>query len=215
MAKVKKRKRTKASRPCHSLEIAAKSIGFRAVAGVDEAGRGPLAGPVVAAAVVLPVEAKHLDINDSKKISPKKREKLYSEIIEMAVSWKIVSLGVPAIDSLNIYRAALHAMKEAVTGLEIPADFVYVDGPKTLDIDIPQAAVKSGDAVCFSIAAASILAKVSRDRCMLEYEEIYPGYGFCSHKGYGTKAHLEALEALGPCPIHRRSFGPVKRIRGE
>ncbi len=210
-----KTKKTRGSRPGHSLEIAAKTIGLNNVAGVDEAGRGPLAGPVVAAAVILPVEAKILDINDSKKVAPEKRELLYDEIINAAVSYNIYSVGVVAVDKLNIFWAAMYAMKKAVLGLKTPPDIVYVDGPKTLDIDIPQVAVKKGDALCFSIAAASILAKVSRDRRMIEYEEIYPGYGFAAHKGYGTKVHLEALDLLGPCPIHRRSFGPVKKVMEE
>ena len=195
-----------------SYELAALSCGFERVAGVDEAGRGPLAGPVVAAAVVLSPECGGLDINDSKKLTPKRRERLYGEIVARAAATKIVSVGVVDVDRMNIYRAAMYAMREAVMGLEPPPGFVYVDGNRRIGVDVAQMALKKGDACCCSIAAASILAKVSRDRQMIEYEELYPGYGFARHKGYGTREHVEALRRLGPSPIHRRSFAPVKEL---
>jgi ribonuclease HII len=198
-----------------SFEFAARSIGFYNVAGVDEAGRGPLAGPVVAAAVILPTQCPLLKINDSKKLSPKQREKLYGQILELAVATKIVSVGVVAVDNMNIYRASLLAMKQAAEGLAVKPDFIYIDGPARIDVAFPQHALVDGDARCFSVAAASILAKVSRDRQMVEYDDIFPGYGFAKHKGYGTSEHMEALRRLGPCPIHRRSFGPVKELMGN
>jgi len=179
---------------------------------VDEAGRGPLAGPVVAAAVILPSDCCRLKINDSKKLTPKQRERLYDKIMGMAVAARIASVGVVAIDNMNIYRASLLAMKQAVESLDTVPDFVYIDGPAGIDVAIAQLPLVDGDARCFSVAAASILAKVTRDRCMVEYDELYPGYGFASHKGYGTREHFEALRRLGPCPIHRRSFGPVKEL---
>jgi ribonuclease HII len=204
---VKKRKRLD-----QSYEFAAMSVGFSRVAGVDEAGRGPLAGPVVVAAVVLGPGCSKIGINDSKKITPKKREILYDLIIEHARAYKIVSVGVVTIDRLNILRATLLGMKTAV--LEIPggADFVYIDGPHGIDMRIPQVPLIDGDARCCSVAAASILAKVARDRQMVEYDDLHPGYGFARHKGYGTKEHLEALRSLGPSPIHRRSFAPVAEL---
>jgi len=195
-----------------SFEFAALTAGFSRVAGVDEAGRGPLAGPVVAAAVILPSDCCRLKINDSKKLTPKQRERLYDKIMGMAVAARIASVGVVAIDNMNIYRASLLAMKQAVESLDTVPDFVYIDGPAGIDVAIAQLPLVDGDARCFSVAAASILAKVTRDRCMVEYDELYPGYGFASHKGYGTREHFEALRRLGPCPIHRRSFGPVKEL---
>jgi ribonuclease HII len=198
--------------PCQSFEFAARSMGFFNVAGTDEAGRGPLAGPVVAAAVILPTDCAKMKLNDSKKLTPKQRERLYDQILECAVAAKVASLGVVAVDRLNIYRASLLAMKQAVEGLSVRPDFVYIDGPAGIQVDIPQHPLVDGDARCFSVAAASILAKVSRDRQMAEFDELYPGYGFAKHKGYGTRDHFEALWRLGPSPIHRRSFAPVKEL---
>jgi ribonuclease HII len=203
--------RKKRSLP-QSFELAAITIGFKRVAGVDEAGRGPLAGPVVAAAVILGRNCALLGIDDSKKLTAKRRETLYDRILECSVASKIARVDPPAIDRLNIYRASLLAMKMAAEGLGAPPDFIYVDGPKEIDVSIPQLALVDGDARCCSVAAASIIAKVSRDRLMREYDEIYPGYGFSRHKGYGTAEHLSALRKLGPSPIHRRSFGPVREL---
>lgn len=197
---------------CQSFEFAARSIGFSNVAGIDEAGRGPLAGPVVAAAVILPTECTSMVINDSKKMTAKQRDRLYDQILECAVAAKIESVGVVLVDRLNIYRATLLAMKQAVEGLAVRPDFIYIDGPAGIEVDIPQRPLVDGDALCFSVAAASVLAKVSRDRQMVEFDELYPGYGFSKHKGYGTRDHLEALRQLGPSPIHRRSFAPVKEL---
>ncbi|HOC93795.1 MAG TPA: ribonuclease HII [bacterium] len=193
-----------------SFEIAAISCGFSRVAGADEAGRGPLAGPVVAAAVVISDGCVGAGIRDSKKIAPKRRERIYETIIESSAARSIITIGAPEIDRINIYRAALYAMKLAVEGLSPAADFAYIDGNARIDIDIAQHALVGGDSLCCSVAAASILAKVTRDRMMVEYDEIYPGYGFARNKGYGTSEHMEALRRLGPCPIHRRSFAPVK-----
>lgn len=201
----------KKSRLGQSLELAAMSVGFKHIAGVDEAGRGPLAGPVVAAAVILDKKAVYLGVDDSKKLSAKKRESLYGKIIENCVSYNIYTMGVVGVDSLNIFWASMHAMKLAIEGMSLTPDFVYVDGNKLPDIKIAAQALVGGDRICMSVAAASILAKVCRDRQMVEYDELYPGYGFAKHKGYGTKEHLEALERLGPSPIHRRSFAPVKK----
>ena len=180
--------------------------GYNYVCGVDEAGRGPLAGPVYAAAVILPKGMMIDGVNDSKKLTEKKREQLFEIIKESALSYSIAWASVEEIENLNILNAAMLAMKRAVEGLSVKAEFAYIDGNKTPPIDIPCEAVVKGDANSLSIAAASILAKVSRDRLMLEYAETYPGYGFERHKGYGTKAHTEAILKYGQCPIHRPSF---------
>ncbi|MFC1474820.1 ribonuclease HII [bacterium] len=215
MGKKKKKKKTRGRYVLgHSFEFAAMTAGIEKVAGVDEAGRGPLAGPVVAAAVILSPDSASLELADSKKITPKKRERLYGEIIESALAYSIATVSVVAIDDLNIFRAAMQAMKNAVEKLEEKPGLVFVDGPKAPKMDLPVVTLKGGDNLCRSVAAASILAKVFRDRQMLEYEELYPGYGFSRHKGYGTKEHMEALKKLGASPIHRRSFGPVKRALG-
>lgn len=180
--------------------------GFTSVCGVDEAGRGPLAGPVCAAAVILP-KGKIIDgVNDSKKLSEKKREALFDIIKEEAVAYGVGWASVEEIEEINILNAAMLAMKRAVEELKLKPDFIYVDGNKTPDFDIPCKAVIKGDANSMSIAAASNLAKVSRDRLMLEYAKEYPEYMFEKHKGYGTKLHKEAILKYGPCPIHRMSF---------
>lgn len=180
--------------------------GYNYVCGVDEAGRGPFAGPVCAAAVILPKGEIIEGVNDSKKLTEKKREQLFDVIKEKALSYSIAWASVEEIESINILNAAMLAMKRAVEGLDVKADFAYIDGNKTPPIDIPCEAVVKGDANSMSIAAASILAKVSRDRLMLEYAKQYPEYGFEKHKGYGTKAHTEAILTYGECPIHRPSF---------
>lgn len=180
--------------------------GFVNICGVDEAGRGPLAGPVCAAAVILPKGKIIEGVNDSKKLSEKKREQLFDVIKEQAAAYSIGWASVEEIEEINILNAAMLAMKRAVEGLPITADFAYIDGNKTPDLDIPCEAIVKGDANSMSIAAASILAKVSRDRLMIEYAKQYPDYGFEKHKGYGTKVHNEAILKYGVTPIHRPSF---------
>ncbi len=185
------------------------------IAGVDEAGRGPLAGPVVAAAVVFPPTYQNEEINDSKKLSEKKREKLFEEIKENAIAYGIASVSAKEIDRLNIYEATKIAMKEAVRQLKGQYDLVITDAMK-LDLNKPVIALVKGDAKCLNVAAASILAKVTRDRYLKELDEAYPQYGFAKHKGYGTKEHLEALNKYGPIEgIHRKSFKPVMEIIDE
>ena len=180
--------------------------GFVNICGVDEAGRGPLAGPVCAAAVIL-TKGKIIEgVNDSKKLSEKKREQLFDVIKEQAAAYSIGWASVEEIEEINILNATMLAMKRAVEGLPITADFAYIDGNKTPDLDIPCEAIVKGDANSMSIAAASILAKVSRDRLMIEYAKQYPDYGFEKHKGYGTKVHNEAILKYGVTPIHRPSF---------
>lgn len=176
------------------------------VCGADEAGAGPLAGPVYAAAVVLPPDWLPEGLNDSKKLTEKARERLYDAITEHAASWSVAWVDAEEIDRINILRARMLAMDKAIRGLSPSADFALVDGDKTDGISAPCAAVVKGDARCASIAAASILAKVSRDRYMIELDALYPKYGFARHKGYGTKAHFEALRTYGPCPAHRTTF---------
>ena len=181
--------------------------GRAAIAGVDEVGRGPLAGPVVAAAVILPQDFDVLGIDDSKKLSPKKREELAAVIQEKALAWSIGWVGPEKIDEVNILEATKLAMAQAVNDLSIRPDHVLIDGNFTVRaLDLPQTAIVKGDANSTSIAAASILAKVTRDRYMEEMDAVYPGYAFASNKGYGTKAHYDGLKALGPCPIHRKTF---------
>lgn len=181
-----------------------KEEGVTVIAGVDEAGRGPLAGPVVAAAVVLGTVIE--GVNDSKKLSEKKRELLYDRITREAVAYGIGQVDPRGIDEMNIRNATLAAMKQAVENLGIALDRVLVDGRDVIDVKYPVEAVVHGDATCYSIAAASILAKVTRDREMRKLDAKYPEYGFGQHKGYGTAAHIEVLRRIGPCPIHRASF---------
>lgn len=188
------------------LEEQAAFKGFRAICGVDEAGRGPLAGPVCAGAVILPQGVQIDGLNDSKKLSEKKREALYDIICDKAISWSVALVDEKTIDRINILQATLLAMRQAVEGLRVQADFALIDGNAVPPLLIPCECIISGDARVPSIAAASILAKVTRDRLMLEYAAQYPQYGFSRHKGYGTKAHTEALLAHGACPIHRQSF---------
>ena len=184
--------------------------GLNYVAGVDEVGAGPLAGPVVAAAVVMPPEVMIPYVNDSKKLSLKRREPLEQEIKEKALGYSLGFCSPAEIDELNIYQASREAMRRAVQGLDIELSYLLVDARSIPGIKVNQMAIKGGDAKSHSIAAASILAKVHRDGLMQEYGREYPGYGFENHAGYPTKVHVEALKRLGPTPIHRRTFGPVR-----
>lgn len=186
--------------------------GFTAVCGIDEAGRGPLAGPVCAAAVLLPEGLVIDGLNDSKKLSEKKRELLFSVIQENALAFGIGFADEKEIDEINILQATFLAMRRAFDAMQRRCDYVLVDGNRMPPMPVPGETVVKGDAKSPSIAAASILAKVSRDRVMLEYAKQYPEYQFEKHKGYGTKAHVEALRAFGPSPIHRRTF--LKKILG-
>lgn len=174
--------------------------------GIDEVGRGPLAGPVVAGAVILPKDCEILYLNDSKKLSEKKRELLYDEIMEKAVAVGIGAVGPERIDEINILQATYEAMRLAVSNLKVRPDLLLNDAVTIPGVELPQVPIIKGDAKSISIAAASIIAKVTRDRMMAEYESLYPGYGFASNKGYGAKAHIEAIKKFGPTPIHRRSF---------
>ncbi len=179
--------------------------GARYIGGMDEAGRGPLAGPMVAAAVVMPLDEIIEGVDDSKKLSEKKREMLFDRIIEKAIAYKIVAVDEKEIDRINILQATKKAMTDCVLGLSVKPDIVLVDAVK-LALEVPTKAIIKGDALSYSIGAASILAKVYRDRLMREYDALYPAYGFAKHKGYGTKDHIDALRTVGPCPIHRRTF---------
>lgn len=176
------------------------------ICGIDEAGRGPLAGPVAAGACILPVDHDILYINDSKRLSPKKRDQLFDVIKEEALAWHVALVSPERIDEINILQATYEAMREAIAALRAQPDVVVADAVTIPEIRIPQVGIIKGDAQCASIAAASILAKVTRDRLMEEYDAWYPEYGFAGHKGYGTKAHIEAIQQYGPCPIHRRTF---------
>ena len=180
--------------------------GYNVIAGVDEAGRGPLAGDVYAAAVILPPDICIEGLNDSKKISEKKREKLFDEIKEVALAYAVATASVEEIDEVNIRNATYIAMNRAIEALQIKPDYVIVDGDCIKECNYPHECVVKGDAKSLSIAAASILAKVSRDRKMLEMAEKYPEYGFEKHKGYGTKLHIEALKEFGASEIHRKTF---------
>lgn len=192
--------------PDYSFELAARDMGYRHICGIDEAGRGPLSGPVVAAACVLTPGTEIAGLNDSKKLSPKKRDLLYDLVMEKADDFA-VGLATPAeIDEINILNATMLAMRRAIAALKTPADYALVDGNCTRDYPIPARAIVKGDSLSMSIAAASILAKVTRDRLCLLDDEQYPVYGFAKHKGYGTAEHIAALRAYGPCPIHRRTF---------
>ena len=191
------------------LEQTLRSKGARHIAGVDEAGRGPLAGPVVAAAVVLPEDVHLPGLNDSKVLSPERREVLFDSIRGAALAFAVGEASVAEIDELNILQATLLAMRRALEGLELQPDRVLIDGNQLPKGPYPELAVVDGDATSLSIAAASILAKVTRDHQMIEYDRDYPEYGFARHKGYGSADHVRALREHGPCPIHRRSFGTV------
>ena len=185
--------------------------GLNFVAGVDEAGRGPLAGPVAAAAVIFPKDIDLSGINDSKKLTHKKREALFEEIKKKALSFSIAVIDNKIIDEINILQATFRAMSEAVSGLNIKPDLCLIDGNhKIPGLNFAQEAIIGGDAKSACIAAASILAKVTRDKIMDDYAKLYPQYSFEKHKGYGTKAHLEAIAKHGACPIHRKTFAPLK-----
>lgn len=188
------------------FEKEALAKGYKSVCGVDEAGRGPLAGSVCAAAVILPEGVIIDGVNDSKKLSEKKRESLFDVIREQALSYSIAYATVDEIEEINILNATMLAMRRAIDGLEIKADYAMIDGNKIPPLDIDAECIVKGDAKSMSIACASILAKVSRDRLLYKYAEEYPMYGFDKHKGYGTKVHREAILKYGPCPYHRKSF---------
>lgn len=188
------------------FEKEALAKGYKSVCGVDEAGRGPLAGPVCAASVILPEGVIIDGVNDSKKLSEKKRESLFDVIREQALSYSIAYATVDEIEEINILNATMLAMRRAIDGLDIKADYAMIDGNKIPPLDIDAECIVKGDAKSMSIACASILAKVSRDRLLYKYAEEYPMYGFDKHKGYGTKVHREAILKYGPCPYHRKSF---------
>ena len=181
--------------------------------GIDEVGRGPLAGPVVAGAVILPEDCEILYLNDSKKLSEKKRELLYDEIMEKAIAVGIGAVSPERIDEINILQATYEAMRIAISRLSVRPDLLLNDAVTIPQVDIPQVPIIKGDAKSVSIAAASIIAKVTRDRMMVQYEDLYPGYEFASNKGYGSARHIAALKEIGPCPIHRRSF--IKNFTGD
>lgn len=192
--------------PDYEYEAKASSLGYVNICGVDEAGRGPLAGPVYAAAVILPQGLVIEGLNDSKKLSEKKRELLYDKVVESAVAWSVGVATEQEIDEVNILQATYLAMKRAVEGLSVKADFALIDGNRMPPLDITGETVIKGDSLSMSIAAASIIAKVTRDRFMLELDEKYPEYLFAKHKGYGTALHYEMIEKHGISPVHRRSF---------
>lgn len=183
------------------------SKGYKLICGIDEAGRGPLAGPVVAGAVILPEGCLIEGVNDSKKLSEKKREKLYDEITDNALAWAVGIVDNNVIDEINILEATRRAMKMAIDGLKIKPDYILIDAEKKVDTGgVPYLPIIKGDALSISIASASIIAKVTRDRMMYEYDKIFPVYDFAKHKGYGTKAHIDAIKANGLCMIHRKTF---------
>lgn len=190
----------------YSLEKEYTEKGYLHICGVDEAGRGPLCGPVVAAACILPIDCEIEGLNDSKKLSEKKREALFDVITENALAFSIAQATVEEINELNILEATLLAMRRAIAGLDIPADFALIDGNVCRDFPLDARAVIHGDAISPSIAAASILAKVTRDRMCLDLDREYPMYGIAKNKGYGSKAHMDALREHGPSPIHRTKF---------
>lgn len=181
--------------------------GFKNICGIDEAGRGPLAGPVVVAGVIMPEDSMIEGVNDSKKVSEKKREKLYEQIIEEAVSYSVGIIDQNEIDEINILNATKKGLTESIKGLKVKPERIIVDALDKIDTcGIPYMPIVKGDAKCYSIAAASIIAKVTRDRIMRQWDEVYPMYGFSRHKGYGTAAHIAAIKEYGLCPLHRRSF---------
>ena len=194
------------------FEERARHKGYSLIAGIDEAGRGPLAGPVVAAAVILPRDIELPGVRDSKKMSPGAREKAFPLILRRALSCGVGTVSNKDIDEINILQASREAMRRALLSLPMKPQFLLVDGINTVPVPLPQECIKKGDLLSLSISAASVLAKVYRDRIMTSCHRDYPLYGFDRHKGYGTRRHLEALRRYGPCPIHRRTF---KRVRGD
>ncbi len=198
--------------PMDFFERMYRDRGYQRIAGVDEAGRGPLAGAVVAAAVILPKEGIGEELFDSKKISSKKRENLYESIRSKALGVGIGVIGQEEIDLLNIFQATLKAMALAVKNLPFSPDFILIDGPQGLQLPVPQKAIRKGDQLSASIAAASIVAKVTRDQMMLEWHQKYPQYNFAKHKGYGTKEHRRAIQRFGVCELHRKTFRGVKEF---
>ena len=183
------------------------SEGANYICGIDEAGRGPLAGPVVVASVILPRESMIEGVNDSKKITENKRERVYEEIIKQAISYGVGIIDENKIDEINILQATKLGLTNSIKELKVTPDIILVDALKGIDTcNIPYQSIIKGDALCYSIAAASIIAKVTRDRIMKGYDKVYPEYGFATHKGYGTAKHIEAIKEYGICPIHRRSF---------
>jgi ribonuclease HII len=196
----------------YAEEQVLRAEGFELLAGVDEVGRGCLAGPVFAAAVILPQDLKIPQLNDSKKLSPQLREKISAIILQQALAYKIERVSVEEIDRINILQASLKAMQLAIAGLLIFPKLLLIDGNQQVEVSIPQKTVIQGDGRCASIAAASVIAKVARDRYMAEQEKIFPQFSFSQHKGYGTAQHLEELKKHGPTPLHRRSFAPVRDL---
>ncbi len=194
------------------FEAEVRAQGFQVVAGLDEAGRGPLAGPVVAAAVVLPETGKWEGVDDSKKLSAGQREEVFSLLLEKARAVGIGIVEAQEIDRLNILRASLKAMKLAAENLPLRPDFLLIDGIHSLSLPLAQQAIPKGDQRCISIAAASIVAKVTRDRLMMAYHDQYPQYNFAQHKGYGTKEHIQAIRQYGCCPLHRQSFKAIYQL---
>lgn len=190
-----------------SIEKELYKKGFEYICGIDEAGRGPLAGPVVVAGVIMPKDSMIEGVNDSKKVSEKKREKLYDIILEEAISYSVTIIGQDVIDEINILNATKEGVTKVVEELDVKPNLILVDALTHINTKgIPYDSIIKGDAKCYNIAAASIIAKVTRDRIMREWDEIYPQYGFINHKGYGTAKHIQALKEYGPCPIHRKTF---------
>ena len=194
----------------YHFEHLVRTQGYTLIAGIDEAGRGPLAGPVVAAAVILDPEQPIEGVNDSKKLSEQRRELLFEQIMAKAVAIGVGQADAETIDRINILQATRQAMLEAVHALSYRPDYLLIDGITTIASPLPQQTIKQGDSRSASIAAASIIAKVTRDRMMQSYDQLYPLYGFARHKGYGSAVHLAALQKYGPCPIHRMTFARVK-----
>ncbi|MBI4965979.1 MAG: ribonuclease HII [Desulfomonile tiedjei] len=205
-------KLTSKSSPSSRFEDEARRCGARRIAGIDEAGRGPLAGPVVAAAVILPVADCIPDLNDSKLLTPAMRDKLFQKLRDCSAAFGIGIIPSETIDEVNIYQATLLAMKRAVADLGPAPDYLLIDGNMRLEMDIPQKSIIKGDRLCFSIAAAGIVAKVTRDSIMMELHEKFPLYGFAKHKGYATASHREAIIKHGPCSVHRTCFSGVKEF---
>lgn len=200
--------------PTLKLENQLKRQGYKYIAGIDEAGRGTLAGPVVVATVIMNYESGIMNygIRDSKLLTPKKREELFKIITKKALAWGVGKTSEKIIDRIGIAKANVLAVKKTLEALKVKPDYLLLDGGIKLKIKIPQKTIIKGDTKVFSIACASILAKVTRDRLMIKLDKKYPQYGFAQHKGYGTQAHIKAIKKYGPCPIHRRSFAPINSL---